>query len=272
VTRIPGCLPTIIPDTDAIGLVQVSDENGNVSWQPLTSTTDIAPTGLTGATAASRYVGATTSGAPLTGTFAVGDFVVDRTGSFWICTTAGTPGTWSSVAVTPIDGTDNPLAIGTAAPGSTGKASDAGHVHAWGQAAPAGFTPADPLGTASTTLVMMGLGAACAYTTAGSGVVLVNVTGTATTATAVQTVTIGGRYGTGTAPANGDAVTGTRFGGAADGTVQPPTAGAYTAFALTAILTLVPSTPSWFDIAISTGNAADSASISNVSMTFAELP
>lgn len=51
----------------------------------------------TGATAASRYVGATASGSPATGTFAIGDFVVDRTGKIWVCTTAGTPGTWTQV-------------------------------------------------------------------------------------------------------------------------------------------------------------------------------
>lgn len=54
--------------------------------------------GLTGATAATRYVGATTSGAPVSGTFAVGDFIVDQSGSAWVCTTAGTPGTWTQIA------------------------------------------------------------------------------------------------------------------------------------------------------------------------------
>lgn len=53
-----------------------------------------APTGFTGATGVSRYVGATSSGAPTTGTFAIGDFIIDRTGIVWICTVAGTPGTW----------------------------------------------------------------------------------------------------------------------------------------------------------------------------------
>lgn len=51
-------------------------------------------TGLTGATAASRYVGATASSAPASGTFAVGDFVIDQTGKVHVCTVAGTPGTW----------------------------------------------------------------------------------------------------------------------------------------------------------------------------------
>lgn len=56
-----------------------------------------APTGLTGATAASRYVGATASGAPASGTFAIGDYVIDRSGKIWVCTTAGTPGTWTQI-------------------------------------------------------------------------------------------------------------------------------------------------------------------------------
>lgn len=50
--------------------------------------------GRTGATAGARFVGATTSGAPLTGTFKVGDFIIDQTGSIYVCTVAGTPGTW----------------------------------------------------------------------------------------------------------------------------------------------------------------------------------
>lgn len=56
-----------------------------------------APTGLTGATGVSRYVGATASGAPASGTFAIGDFVIDRSGAVWICVVAGAPGTWSSI-------------------------------------------------------------------------------------------------------------------------------------------------------------------------------
>jgi len=58
-----------------------------------------APTGITGATEASRYVGATTSGAPVSGTFAVGDFVIAQDGVVWICTAAGTPGTWAQPTI-----------------------------------------------------------------------------------------------------------------------------------------------------------------------------
>jgi len=55
---------------------------------------DFKASGLTGATAASRYVGGTTNGAPVSGTFAIGDFIVDQTATIWVCLTAGTPGTW----------------------------------------------------------------------------------------------------------------------------------------------------------------------------------
>jgi len=54
----------------------------------------VGATGLPGATAASRHAGATTSGAPTSGTFAVGDFIVDQSGAMYVCTVAGTPGTW----------------------------------------------------------------------------------------------------------------------------------------------------------------------------------
>jgi hypothetical protein len=53
--------------------------------------------GLAGATAATRFAGATSSGAPGSGTFAAGDFVIDVSGSIWICTAGGTPGTWAQV-------------------------------------------------------------------------------------------------------------------------------------------------------------------------------
>lgn len=72
------------------------------------------PLGLTGATAATRYVGATTSGAPASGTFAVGDYVIDQSGPIWVCTVAGTPGTWVAVGRT-ISGSIGALAhnVGT---------------------------------------------------------------------------------------------------------------------------------------------------------------
>jgi hypothetical protein len=56
----------------------------------------VATGGLTGATSATRFVGGTANGAPTSGSFQVGDFIVDETASIWICVVAGTPGTWAT--------------------------------------------------------------------------------------------------------------------------------------------------------------------------------
>jgi hypothetical protein len=79
------------------GVSSVTSSGAIVSSSTVTGTA-LIPTGLTGATAVGRYVGATTGGAPGSGTFAVGDFIIDRTGKIFVCTTAGTPGTWTNVA------------------------------------------------------------------------------------------------------------------------------------------------------------------------------
>ena len=53
-------------------------------------------TGLTSATQnPTRFVGATSSGPPATGTWTKGDVVVDYTGTIWVCTTSGNVGTWT---------------------------------------------------------------------------------------------------------------------------------------------------------------------------------
>lgn len=79
----------------------------SLSFQPLGSrnfttemtASDYLATGLTGATALARFVGATSTGTfPGSGTFVTGDFVVDRVnGGFWVCTAGGTPGDWTRV-------------------------------------------------------------------------------------------------------------------------------------------------------------------------------
>ena len=64
------------------------------------SLTSVAVSGLTGAVAGTRLAGGTASGAPTTGTFLTGDVVPDQSGSIWVCTAGGTPGTWSGPTVT----------------------------------------------------------------------------------------------------------------------------------------------------------------------------
>lgn len=137
-------------------------------------------------------------------------------------------------------------------------------------AAPAVCQPAAPAATASTTLVMMGLGATCTYTPASSGKVLVNVTGSVYINTTVVNVSLAVYYGTGTAPANGAAATGTVLGNSSS-KVHPGTgAPAGVPVAFTDVLSLTAGTVYWFDFAIATNNAADTAGVQNVSMTFVE--
>jgi hypothetical protein len=127
------------PATQAAGSAGKPADAGHVHPQPPM----FAPTGLTGATAASRYVGATTSGSPTSGTFAVGDYVVTQSGAIKVCVTAGSPGTWYNIGH--IDGTvgDIQPSPGTVSAGAIGQAADSGHVH--GQPpmfAPTGLTGA----------------------------------------------------------------------------------------------------------------------------------
>ena len=139
------------------------------------------------------------------------------------------------------------------------------------KAAPVQLTPTNPGATASTTLVMMGLGASCAITPASSGKVLVIMTGEVFTNTALVVVTFGGRYGTGTAPVNGAAGTGTTFAAAGNMTVQSTTLSAGIPFCLQQLLTLTPGTAYWFDIAVSTANAADTADFYALSFSAVEV-
>src|SRR5258708_9986826 len=99
--------------------------------------------------------------------------------------------------------------------------------------------PANPAGTVSLTAVMMGLGSTCAITTNSSGRVLVTMTGQARTATAAVSCTTGGRYGTGTAPVNGAAGTGSRFAGGEPG-VTPRAAARGVSLALPELVSLGP--------------------------------
>lgn len=71
-------------------------------------------------------------------------------------------------------------------------------------------SPSDPTGTASTTGVMMGL--AGAITPTVSGAVVITITGTIQNDTNGDGAQAQIRYGTGSAPANGDALTGTTAG------------------------------------------------------------
>jgi hypothetical protein len=61
------------------------------------TTPALAVSGLTGSVSASRYVGATASGAPTTGAHVAGDWSWALDGHLWFCTANGTPGTWTEI-------------------------------------------------------------------------------------------------------------------------------------------------------------------------------
>ena len=88
----------IAQTVDANLLSQLAPLSGATFTGAVTSP-DFVASGLTGATGGYRWVGSkTTSGAPTSGTFAVGDMMWDITATLWICTIAGTPGTWNPVS------------------------------------------------------------------------------------------------------------------------------------------------------------------------------
>lgn len=93
----------VAPNRSAAGIVNVvtstagrTEDNAVANGEGVARWPAFRASGLTGAVAGTRYVGATASEAPGAGTFQVGDFVVDLTGQLWICTVAGTPGTWAA--------------------------------------------------------------------------------------------------------------------------------------------------------------------------------
>lgn len=135
----------ITSNTTQTGLTGDKTSSGN--WTSLTH----AVTGVAGAASASRYAGATVSGAPASGTFLLGDFVVAQNGHLFICTAAGTPGTWADAgtASTPA----NMMTTNTTQTGMTGDKTSAGNWTAltWTASGLAGATAASRFagGTAS---------------------------------------------------------------------------------------------------------------------------
>lgn len=75
-----------------ISVTGANTETGNLTASGSITASSITATGLPGAIAGGRFVGATISGFPTTGTFSLGDYGVDQTGNVWICTAAGVAG------------------------------------------------------------------------------------------------------------------------------------------------------------------------------------
>ena len=119
--------------------------------------------------------------------------------------------------------------------------------------------PSDPTGTASTTGVMMGLGSTASYAPARSGVVVVIVQGQMSNATGSDGAKVGLRYGTGTAPSNGAALTGTAKGQGSQVDSYPNAGCRFPFFIYTVITGLTVGTTYWFDLGLGaiTGGTAN---------------
>lgn len=127
-------------------------------------------------------------------------------------------------------------------------------------------TPANPSGTTSATAVMMGLGVS--ITPMSTGRLLVLASGAIFNAGIGQGATPQLSTGTGTAPVNGAAVTGTQIGGAIP--YVSATIAGKAPFALQAMGSgFIKGTPVWIDIALS-AQTAGTATLSNLSLTVME--
>lgn len=132
-------------------------------------------------------------------------------------------------------------------------------------------TPADPSGTTSTAGVMLGL--AASITPAFSGRVMICINGNLTNSTAAagNGAKVQIRYGTGAAPANGAALTGTAAGSQQSSVLERATANDMQTFCVLCLVTgLSIGTPIWFDLSL-TAVAAGTALAKNLNVMAMEM-
>lgn len=127
----------------------------------------------------------------------------------------------------------------------------------------------NPSGTTSATAIMMGLGASWILTPVFSGRIRIIVNGRTSNTFATGSTSVQAYYNTGTAPANGDAVTGTLSGrGANNVDVLGSTA---QAFAFTTVVTgLTIGATYWFDLALSSAGGG-TASVAGLTVSTEEF-
>jgi hypothetical protein len=112
-------------------------------------------------------------------------------------------------------------------------------------------TPADPAGTTNTTGVMLGLGATITPQFSGRLMIFINGNLTNSTAAAGNGAKVQVRYGTGSAPAAGAALTGAPVGSLQQSVLERATANDLQTFCLQVAVTgLAVGTPVWFDLSI----------------------
>jgi hypothetical protein len=128
-------------------------------------------------------------------------------------------------------------------------------------------TPADPTGTNSISGAMMGLAGSITPRTTGTIVILIS--GVGTVDTAGDTYLVQGRYGTGAAPANGVALSGTGFSSQVGATI--PTLFGSDSFCCQGLVTGTVNTPYWIDLALANGGGTGNKSVLRLSVTAFEL-
>jgi hypothetical protein len=137
---------------------------------------------------------------------------------------------------------------------------------------------ANPPAVTTTVGLMNGLGTATygpfLFTPQFTGKVLVMISFFIYSNTASASLTAGMRYGTGTAPANGAANTGTGFGTAIVRSGTGWTVANQGTFAtLTGVITgLTPGTQYWFDISSAAGASAQAVAITSCNLSVVEFP
>ncbi|MDE1831714.1 MAG: hypothetical protein KGI02_05005 [Thaumarchaeota archaeon] len=128
-------------------------------------------------------------------------------------------------------------------------------------------TPSNPATTNSTTLVMAGL--ALQYTPVNSTRLKVTAQVTLSNSVAGDGGKIQISYGTGTAPSNGSALTGTQLGQVTQ-TVSPNANGALQATTFSLVTNVDVGTPYWFDLAYAAVNGGV-LSVSNITIIIEEF-
>jgi hypothetical protein len=133
------------------------------------------------------------------------------------------------------------------------------------------FLPADPTTTTSTAGVMMGLGSTVSFTPTRTGKIMIILSGDTDNATNGCGVNIQMRYGTGAAPANGAALTGTTVGTLIRMVNQ--NSNEIFPFTLNGIVSgLSVSTAIWVDISLaSTGAGTNTARVRDIMVTIIEI-
>ena len=225
----------------------------------------------------------TTTGDTLisTGTSALGVVAAGAAGAYFRGAGAATAPVWSTLTLPNAATTgDTFIATGTNAAGVVAAAAigqvfgskGTGTAPAWVTYAATTATPANQTGNATTTFKMNGLGAAaapCTITPTATGRVMFTVTGSAGNGTTADSVTWKFAYGTGAAPTNAAAATGTVVG--ATGVFKALTGQLDAPFAVIRLTTgLTLATAVWYDLQVAeiTGGTA---SITAVTCTAFEL-